>query len=209
MLIMVKRGSTMSRSMRLLVACAAALFAAACAPAERPAPPSVTTCPAGLTACDRAPGRYGILCHTLKLMGATKAKALLCDMRTPPPAIANRQWDHVLVDAPCTGTGTWRRNPEARWRLDPAELARLTALQARLLDVAAPLVRPGGRLVHVVCSLLDAEGADQISAFLRRHAGWQAVPLALGAGTPRGDGTRLTPHADQTDGFFVARLERL
>lgn len=117
--------------------------------------------------------------------------------------------DAVLVDAPCSGTGTWRRNPEARWRLDARELARLTAIQARLLDVAAGLVRPGGRLVHVVCSLLDAEGAGQVEAFLSRNAGCRAVPLALPAGRPRGPGLRLTPRHDGTDGFFVARLERV
>jgi len=116
----------------------------------------------------------------------------------------------VLVDAPCSGTGTWRRNPEARWRLDERELRRLAELQGRLLDVAAPLVRPGGRLVYVVCSLLDAEGAGQVEAFLSRRPEWRALPLAgLGAGRLRGPGLRLTPQHDGTDGFFVARLERL
>lgn len=115
--------------------------------------------------------------------------------------------DAVLIDAPCSGTGTWRRNPEARWRLTPAELARLTGIQSHLLDVASALVRPGGRLIYVTCSLLDAEGADQIGAFLARHVDWRAVPLALGAGRPRGEGTRLDPLHDGTDGFFVARLE--
>lgn len=117
--------------------------------------------------------------------------------------------DAVLVDAPCSGSGTWRRNPEARWRLDPRELGRLTALQARLLDVGAALVKPGGRLVHVVCSLIDAEGPDQVDAFLARHPGWRAAPLALGAGVPRGQGVRLSPGSDGCDGFFIARLERL
>jgi len=78
-----------------------------------------------------------------------------------------------------------------------------------LLALAAPLVRPGGRLVYVVCSLLDAEGADRIAEFLAAHPGWRAVPCALGAGEPRGGGMRLTPRLDATDGFFVARLERL
>jgi 16S rRNA (cytosine967-C5)-methyltransferase len=114
----------------------------------------------------------------------------------------------VLVDAPCSGTGTWRRNPESRWRLNEKELARLVALQARLLDIAATLVRPGGRLVYVVCSLLDAEGAGQIDAFLLRHPEWTAVPAGLMAGRPRGLGVRLTPCHDETDGFFVARLEK-
>ena len=65
------------------------------------------------------------------------------------------QADAVLVDAPCSGTGTWRRNPEARWRLDEAELARLRDLQNHVLDIAAQLVKPGGRSVYITCSLLD------------------------------------------------------
>ena len=115
--------------------------------------------------------------------------------------------DAVLVDAPCSGTGTWRRNPEARWRLNPRELARYADIQARLLDIAAGLVRPGGRLVFVTCSLLDAEGAGQAEGFLARHPGWTAPQVQLGAGTPRGPGVRLSPHHDGTDGFFIARFE--
>ncbi len=116
--------------------------------------------------------------------------------------------DAVLVDAPCSGTGTWRRNPEARWRLTHGELTRLEALQGRLLDIGAALAGPHGRLVYVVCSLLDGEGAGQVAAFLERHPGWRAVPPPGVMGTPRGLGTRLTPWSDGTDGFFVARLER-
>jgi 16S rRNA (cytosine967-C5)-methyltransferase len=114
--------------------------------------------------------------------------------------------DAVLVDAPCSGTGTWRRNPEARWRLNPAQIARYAATQSRLLDLAATLVRPGGRLVYVVCSLLDAEGADQAAAFLERHPEWRAEPPEIPAGSQRGLGLRLTPHRDGTDGFFIARF---
>ena len=114
------------------------------------------------------------------------------------------QADAVLVDAPCSGTGTWRRNPEVRWRLNAAELARLAALQLRLLDLAAGLVRPGGRLIYVTCSLLDAEGADQAEAFLTRHPDWRAQRPDLPAGTARGCGLRLSPAHDQTDGFFIA-----
>ena len=116
------------------------------------------------------------------------------------------QADAVLVDAPCSGTGTWRRNPEARWRLTTAELERLVALQARLLVLAAQLVKPGGRLVYVTCSLLDEEGADQVATFLAAQPGWSAQEVELPRGTARGVGLRLTPHADGTDGFFVARL---
>jgi len=114
------------------------------------------------------------------------------------------QADAVLVDAPCSGTGTWRRNPEARWRLDEGELARLVQLQAHILDLAVGLLRPGGRLVYVTCSLLDAEGAKQFDALLARHPQLAASPLALPLGRERGKGTRLTPLQDGTDGFFIA-----
>jgi 16S rRNA (cytosine967-C5)-methyltransferase len=116
--------------------------------------------------------------------------------------------DVVLIDAPCSGTGTWRRNPEARWRLSNARLERLTTTQARLLAIGATLVKPGGALIHIVCSLLDAEGRNQVDRFLKAHPGWTAEPLELGAGTPCGQGVRLTPAHDATDGFFVARLIR-
>ena len=114
--------------------------------------------------------------------------------------------DAVLVDAPCSGTGTWRRNPEARWRLDAATLDRLTALQRHLLDVAEALVRPGGRLIYVTCSLLDEEGSGQAAGFLAAHPDWRAEPAALPLGQPHGPGIRLTPFHDGTDGFFIARL---
>jgi 16S rRNA (cytosine967-C5)-methyltransferase len=74
--------------------------------------------------------------------------------------------DAVLIDAPCSGMGTWRRNPEGRWRLTPDRLARLNRTQRSLLDVGAALVRPGGALIYVVCSLLDVEGADAVDDFL-------------------------------------------
>jgi 16S rRNA (cytosine967-C5)-methyltransferase len=115
--------------------------------------------------------------------------------------------DIVLVDAPCSGTGTWRRNPEARWRLTPDRLDRLTALQARLMDVAAVLVRPGGALIYVVCSLLEEEGMRQIDPFLARHSGWTARPVGLSTGRESGSGIVLTPAHDGTDGFFIARLQ--
>jgi 16S rRNA (cytosine967-C5)-methyltransferase len=113
-----------------------------------------------------------------------------------------------LVDAPCSGSGTWRRNPEGRWRLTPERLERLLAVQARLLDIAAELVRPGGRLVYAVCSLLSREGAGQIEGFLSRHSSWQIQEMTVAAGRADGGGRLLTPAHDGTDGFFVARLGR-
>jgi len=116
--------------------------------------------------------------------------------------------DMVLVDAPCSGSGTWRRNPEGRWRLTPERLDRLVASQRRLLDIAAELVRPGGRLVYAVCSLLSREGAGQIEDFLIRHSSWHVHEVPIAAGRQDGGGRLLTPAHDRTDGFFVARLGR-
>jgi len=116
--------------------------------------------------------------------------------------------DLVLVDAPCSGTGTWRRNPEARWRLTPDRLDRLTRTQARILDFAAPLVRTGGRMGFAVCSILDREGSDQVAGFLNRHQGWQALPTNCPAGRTHGGGTLLTPGHDGSDGFFFAIIEK-
>jgi 16S rRNA (cytosine967-C5)-methyltransferase len=116
--------------------------------------------------------------------------------------------DLVLVDAPCSGSGTWRRNPEGRWRLDTHRLERLIAVQNRLLDIGAELVRPGGRLLYAVCSLLSREGAGQIEAFLERHSSWISAEVPIPGGRSDGKGRLLTPAHDHTDGFFVARLQR-
>ncbi len=162
-----------------------------------------------LIACDTDRGRLSRLLPRAARAGCTLIETRLLDPGQEAAALADLvgKADAVLVDAPCSGTGTWRRNPEARWRLSPEALAKLTLLQGRLLDLAAALVRPGGRLVFVTCSLLDAEGADRAAQFLASNPGWQAVPPALGAGTARGDGVRLTPASDHTDGFFIACLE--
>ena len=116
--------------------------------------------------------------------------------------------DVVLVDAPCSGSGTWRRNPEGRWRLTPDRLDRLVALQRRLLDIGAEFVKPGGRLVYAVCSLLSREGAEQIDCFLHDRSSWISEETPIAAGRLDGAGRLLTPGHDRTDGFFVARLRR-
>ncbi len=159
-----------------------------------------------LIASDSDRARLSRLGPRAERAGAMNIETRLLDPGREREALADiaGKCDAVLVDAPCSGTGTWRRNPEARWRLSGPELARLTALQARLLNLAAGLVRSGGRLVYVTCSLLDEEGADQAEAFVARHSGWTARGLHLPAGTARGGGIRLTPAHDETDGFFIA-----
>jgi 16S rRNA (cytosine967-C5)-methyltransferase len=122
------------------------------------------------------------------------------------------QWrdaaDLVLVDAPCSGSGTWRRNPEGRWRLTPERLYRVVQLQQYLLEIAAELVRPGGRLVYAVCSLLSHEGAGQIDRFLSVRSSWISEETPIAGGRSDGRGRLLMPGHDRTDGFFVARLRR-
>jgi 16S rRNA (cytosine967-C5)-methyltransferase len=114
--------------------------------------------------------------------------------------------DLVLVDAPCSGSGTWRRNPEGRWRLTPERLDRLVATQKRLIDIASDLVRPGGSILYAVCSILSREGAGQTRDFLGRHSAYVGQDILSHSGRLDGDGRLLTPAHDGTDGFFIARL---
>jgi 16S rRNA (cytosine967-C5)-methyltransferase len=126
-----------------------------------------------------------------------------------------KSFDRVFVDAPCTGTGTWRRNPDAKWRLKPTDLEELAALQREILDSAARLVKPGGRLVYVTCSLLRQEDEEQVANFLHAHPDFVLVPIpSVWAEVIRKDcpvdteTLRLTPARNGTDGFFVAVIER-
>jgi len=127
-----------------------------------------------------------------------------------------RIFDGVLLDAPCSATGTFRRHPDVLWVASPADIPKLAAVQSRLLDSAARRVRPGGRLVYCVCSLEPEEGEGQVAAFLARTRGFALEPMAAGEGgapeaSLRADGTlRILPHhrAGGTDGFYVARLRR-
>jgi len=122
--------------------------------------------------------------------------------------------DRVLVDAPCSGTGTYRRKPDARYRLTEAMLAEHVERQRMLLEQFAPLVRPGGRLVYGTCSVLTEENESVVAWFLERHPGFRAVPPAdrlgpeLGAKVTTGDFLRLSPATHGTDGFFGAILVR-
>ncbi len=161
-----------------------------------------------LIACDTDRARLSRLPQRAARAGITNVETRLLNPNREVEALADLAGgaDVVLIDAPCSGTGTWRRNPEARWRLTPERLSRLTALQTRLIDIGAGLVRPGGRLIYAVCSLLDEEGADRIGAFLSDHPEWRAERAFAEAGTDRGAGVMLSPGADDTDGFFVARL---
>lgn len=153
--------------------------------------------------------------------GATIVETRLLPGDWPENGVAGRSpfsetFDRVLVDAPCSGSGTWRRNPETRARLTQGSLAALAEQQNRLLDAAAPLVAAGGRLVYVTCSVLPEEGEDVAAAFLARHGTFAAEPIqpiyesVFGRPPPRPlkDHLRLSPAADGTDGFFVTVFTR-
>lgn len=127
-----------------------------------------------------------------------------------------RTFDAVLVDAPCSATGTFRRQPEVLWLAKPPEIAKLAFVQSRLLDVAARKVKSGGRLVYCVCSLEPEEGEGQAAAFLKRHPDFSLEPITTGEGgasakSLKDDGTlRILPHHRDggMDGFFVARFAK-
>ncbi|SNS88782.1 MULTISPECIES: RsmB/NOP family class I SAM-dependent RNA methyltransferase [unclassified Azospirillum] len=124
------------------------------------------------------------------------------------------KFDRVVIDAPCSGTGTWRRNPDARWRPLGPGLTELMPLQASILDSAARLARPGGRVIYATCSLLPEENEHQVEAFLASHPDFTLVPVAdawpeaWGKPPVTTPMLRLTPAQHDTDGFFAAVLER-
>jgi 16S rRNA (cytosine967-C5)-methyltransferase len=157
-----------------------------------------------ILACDTDRGRLSRMRPRLERAGVSIAENRLLDPGREREALADLAGsaDLVLVDAPCSGTGTWRRNPETRWRLTPERLATLLKLQAHLLEVAAELVRPGGLLVYAVCSLLREEGREQAEAL---RSALVPDPLPMEAGRAAGVGRILSPARDGTDGFFVAR----
>jgi 16S rRNA (cytosine967-C5)-methyltransferase len=121
--------------------------------------------------------------------------------------------DRVLVDAPCSGMGTLRRNPDVKWRQQPEGIAELTEKQAAILDGAARLVKFGGRLVYATCSLLDEENDGIVQGFLASHPDFELVPMHKVLAEQRismemGDYLKMLPHKHGTDGFFAAVLER-
>ena len=144
---------------------------------------------ASLTAHDADPARMRDLPARAARAGVTIARRSTAELAAAPP------FDAVLVDAPCSGSGTWRRDPEAKWRLTPERLATLEALQAQILDETAGLLRPGGRLVYMTCSLLASENEAQVAGFLAARPGW--IRLSQRTETP----------LDASDGFFHAVLE--
>ncbi len=115
------------------------------------------------------------------------------------------RFDSVLVDAPCSGSGTWRRNPDQKWAITLEGIREIATLQINLLDTAAPLVKPEGILVYATCSLLCEENEDIAEAFLKSHPTFTLVPCGLDGG----DFLSLSPLRNKTDGFFAAKFKNL
>ncbi len=176
-----------------------------------------------LVACDVSRRRLEAIPERLERAGAAAELR-----RTGPEGQGTEDLDAaadlVLVDAPCSGSGTWRRRPEGAWRLTPAGVARLSELQGAILSQAARLVRPGGRLVYVTCSILAEENEAVAEGFAAADPAFRPVPVAaaaraspaltdaardrLAALADGGHTVQLTPHRTGTDGFFVALFER-
>jgi 16S rRNA (cytosine967-C5)-methyltransferase len=148
------------------------------------------------------------------------------DVRTPKGANdtlsdINASADLVLIDAPCTGTGTWRRNPDAKWRMRPGALEVRLKDQVAVLDRAADLVKPGGRIAYITCSVLAQENGEQVRAFAARHPEFAVVPPPqtmsvlwdkaedfAAATLQSSEGLLMTPRRTGTDGFFVSVMRR-
>ncbi len=170
-----------------------------------------------IIACDVLAGR--LKRSALRLRRAGVQNVDLQPLKTESDPWLKRHkdgFDRVLVDAPCSGAGTWRRNPESRWRQLGPDLTELTRIQSSILDSAARLVKPGGRLIYATCSLLPIENQRQVEAFLERHSGYALLPItsiwaeewpALECPV-NADMLTLNPADHATDGFFAAVLVR-
>ncbi|MDQ1079574.1 RsmB/NOP family class I SAM-dependent RNA methyltransferase [Pseudoroseomonas cervicalis] len=174
-----------------------------------------------ITACDVSATRLEGAVKRLRRAGVDNAERHLLEPGDRWVKRRAGQFDRVLVDAPCTGAGTWRRNPDARLRTTARDLEELVTKQRDILDHVAQLVRPGGRLVYATCSVLPEEDGMQVQGFLSRHAEYEVVPLAeawaearAGQSLPEapppcpGPWMELAPHSHGTDGFFAAVLRR-
>lgn len=160
-----------------------------------------------VTAVDLDPGRLQRVAENLR-RGGVKAQLEAADAADPQGgAWGKGLYDRILVDAPCSATGVMRRHPDIRLLRRASDVPGLVQRQAAILDTCWSLLVPGGRLLYVTCSLLAAENAEQVDAFLTRHAEAEAVELPSGSGSRSGKGVQLLPGIDDTDGFFYAALQ--
>jgi 16S rRNA (cytosine967-C5)-methyltransferase len=167
-----------------------------------------------IVAMDSVDAKLTLLEDGARRLGVSIIRTRRADINRPIPVDTLPRFDRILVDAPCSGLGVLRRNPDAKWSSQQSDIARLAKQQARFLDHLAPLVKKNGVLVFAVCSMEPEENEGAIKTFLKNHANFaitgaqsieeKAVLPFLGE-----DGfLRTAPHIDHMDGFFAARLQR-
>ncbi len=167
-----------------------------------------------IVACDVMSDKLEELRRRARRAGLSNVEAHRITEAGALPAAVGNDYDRVLCDAPCTGSGVLRRNAEARWRIGPQDLVALPARQVQILERVAPLVAVGGRLIYATCSILRVENDEVVDRFLESHAGFEPVPVKEILGTDRalaiGDGLRLctAPDTHDSDGFFAAVMRR-
>ena len=163
---------------------------------------------ATIVACDLHEHRLRTVVSTAKLQALTSIHCVVVDGLQPLP-FPDSSFDRVLIDAPCSGTGTLRRNPEIRWRISPADIEDLARRQRQLLFNAARAVRPGGQLVYSTCSVELDENEDVVQTFLENNESFTLTKLAVDRSLLTSSGAARTwPHREGTDGFFISAFER-
>jgi 16S rRNA (cytosine967-C5)-methyltransferase len=164
---------------------------------------------AEIVAGDLYDHRLRVILESAARQGVESITAVAFDAEAGALPFAEESFDRVLVDAPCTGTGTLRHNPEIRWRLAPADIAELAARQSRILTNAARVVRRGGRLVYSTCSVEPEENESVVAAFLEGHGDFRQERARVPEGLLTASGAARTwPQRDDTDGFYVAIFGR-
>lgn len=161
---------------------------------------------ARVVAADLRPRRSGLIAENRARLDLDPETLSVVTADGTRPPFPDGVFDRVLVDAPCSGLGSLRRRPDARWRIDADAPERLAALQTRLLAAAAGLVRPGGLLIYAVCTLTNAETVDVVNAFLADHPDWNAEEPPGAPWKERGPGALLLPQTADTDGMALFRL---
>ncbi len=174
-----------------------------------------------LIATDRDKRQLAPIHERLSRAGVHNAEVRAPKGEADPLADIRASADLVVIDAPCTGTGTWRRNPDAKWRMRPGALEIRLKDQAEVLERAVPLVKPGGRIAYITCSVLPVENGEQVRGFVTRHPEFSVVPpeetssvlwdkaeAFRDAALQSPEGWLMTPRRTGTDGFFVSVLKR-
>ncbi len=161
----------------------------------------------GLIALEREPGRAQLIEQNLARLGVS-ANIIIGDAANPAGWWDGRPFDRILADVPCSATGVIRRHPDIKRRRQPGDLPRLIATQERILEGLWPLLKPGGKLLYVTCSILPVENENQMTAFLKRHPEATEEALSLNAGHMRAMGRQILPGEAGMDGFYYARLRK-